>query len=225
MEDRLQQQGALNVKKYCLVAALAAVVVSLGLLTGQGVGQAPVRPLGVPGIALVDVNYIFKNHPRFKSMMDDLKGDIDRAEQRWKTEAEKIKHDSERINDYRAGTQEYKIIEEEAARKMSDMQVRVKLEQKEFLQREAKVYFNVYTEIMQEVQYYCSVNNIGVVIRFNGDPINVEKPDDVLRGVNQQVVYYSKELDITPAILNRLGPKPKANTTPAPVGVVPRPYK
>ena len=224
MEDRLQQQGALNVKKSCLLAALAAVV-SLGLLTGQGAGQAPVRPIGVPGIALVDVNYIFKNHPRFKSMMDDLKGDIDRAEQRWKAEAEKIKRDSERINDYRAGTQEYKTIEEDAARKMSDMQVRVKLEQKEFLQREAKVYYNVYTEIMQEVQYYCSVNNIGVVIRFNGDQINVEKPDDVLRGVNQQVVYYSKDLDITPAILNRLGPKPKAGTTPGPVGVVPRPQR
>ena len=33
-----------------------------------------------PNIALLDVSYIFKNHPRFKAMMEEMKADVERAE-------------------------------------------------------------------------------------------------------------------------------------------------
>jgi Skp family chaperone for outer membrane proteins len=217
-DDRLQQQGALNVKKSYLAAALAASVVVWGLLGSRGAAQQPARVAAPTSIALVDVTYIFKNHPRYKAMMDELKGEVERAEARWKAEAEKIKRDAERIQDFRAGTPDYKNIEEDVVRKQSDLQARIKLEQKDLMQREAKIHFNVYQEILQEVTYYCQTNNIGVVVRFNGDPVNAEKPDDILRGMNQQVIYYHKDLDITPIIMKRFTARP---ATGGPIGVRP----
>jgi hypothetical protein len=43
-----------------------------------------------------------------------------------------------------------------------------------------------------------------MVMRFNGDPVDVDKPDSVLSFINKPVVYYDKSRDITPIILDSL---------------------
>ena len=88
--------------------ALSAVVLSLCYLTAFAAAQVPVggRPgQPVPGfrVALLDVNYIFKNHNRFKGMMEDMKGDVQRAEERVKQESDAIKKLAERLKEFRAG--------------------------------------------------------------------------------------------------------------------------
>jgi Skp family chaperone for outer membrane proteins len=205
------------VKMSRLVAALAASVASLGLIAAAA-AQVPARAPGTGSVALVDVNYIFKNHVRFKAMIDEMKADFDRTQAEFKRQGDAINKLSERLNEYRPGTPDYKAMEEEIVNQRSKFQGQVALQKKEFLQREAKIYYNVYTEIMQEVQYLAAANNISMVLTFNGDPINPEKPDDVLRGINNPVVYYDKSLDITPSILKRLGAKPASAGGPMGVG-------
>ena len=46
-------------------------------------------------------------------------------------------------------------MEEEIARREADLSVKVQLQRKEFLMREAKIYNTIYQEIEQEVDYYC----------------------------------------------------------------------
>ena len=71
-------------KQSRLMAVTAACFLSLSLICSQAFSQSPVRrPVrrkraAAPNIALLDVSYIFKNHPRFKSMMDEMKADVDR---------------------------------------------------------------------------------------------------------------------------------------------------
>lgn len=223
----MQQQGVLNVKKsYVSVAWALTAVVALALLVawgGHGASQADaqqpgVRAQGPTNVALVDVNYIFKKHARFKLLMEEMKGDVDRAQAEFKRQAEAINKDAENLANFRPGTPDYRAAEEEVVNRKSKLQGQMALQKKEFLQREAKIYYNVYQEIIQEVQYYCQANNIGLVLSFNGDPINPDNPDDVLRGINNKTVYYSKELDITGFILKRVG----APAAPAgPVGFRP----
>ena len=43
-----------------------------------------------------------------------------------------------------------------------------------------------------------------MVLRFNGDPVDVDKPDSVLSYINKPVVWYDKSRDITPIILDSL---------------------
>ena len=211
-------------KKSRLVAAMAASVVSLSLIAvyvlvaPNAVAQQPARVGMAPTVALVDVTYIFKNHGRFKSMMEDLKTDMEKTQADWKRQGEAVNKMAENLQNYRAGTPDYKALEEEIVNQKSKIQAQVALAKKEFLQREAKIYYNVYQEIMQEVQYVAAANNISMVLSFNGDPVNPEKPEDVARGLNQPVVYYAKELDITPLILKRVGITPNKSAMPHGVG-------
>ena len=216
-------------KKFHVSVALAvAVVVALALLVswaGPGASRADaqqpgVRPQGPTNVALVDVNYIFKKHARFKAQMEEMKVDVDRVQAEFKRQADAINKDAENLQNFRPGTPDYRSAEEEVVNRKAKLQGQMALQKKEFLQREAKIYFNVYQEIIQEVQYYCQANNIGLVLSFNGDPINPDNPDDVLRGINNKTVYYDKGLDITGFILKRVGaPAPAAG----PVGFRPMP--
>jgi len=197
------------VKKSHLVATLAACV---GLLVSGSLGWAqqlpavhPSRaPQRAPVIALLDVSYIFKNYTRFKAMMSEMKADVDRAEAAVKKERERLMGAAERLKELRQGTPDYKTLEESLTKESAEVQARIQLQKKEFLQKEARIYYMVYQEISQEADYYCRNNGIDMVLRFNGDPVDVDKPDDVLRDINKPVIWYAKDRDITPIILDAL---------------------
>jgi Skp family chaperone for outer membrane proteins len=193
------------VKKSHLLAALA-IVLSFFALGRVALAQAPAaRPAAAQqSIALIDVSYIFKNHVRFKGQMEDMKADVERAEQQVKTERDAIQKLGERLQDYRKGTPDYKQLEEELAKRQADLSVMVTLQKNEFLQREAKIYHNVYQEIFQATNYYAKQNGYDIVLRFNGDQVDAERPDSVLSFINKPVVWYRDQLDITPMVLAEL---------------------
>lgn len=208
-------------KKSCLVAVLAAVVTWMAFGVNRAAAQsAPYRPAaGASPIAVVDVNYIFHHHPRFKLQMEEMKGDFERLKQEYRKEMEGLAKMAENVQNYRPGTPEYKGAEEELYRKRSDLDARMMLSQKEFKQRDAKIRYNTYQEILQEVQYYCQASGVAMVVNFNGDRINPENTDEVLGRIYQYVVFAHKDLDITPHILRRLAPE-TANRPAGPMGVV-----
>jgi len=175
------------------------------------------------GIAIIDLAYIFKNYPRFQAMKDDMKRDVDRVENELKSMRDEIEKLGTRLNEYPKGTPEYKELETHLANRQAELNVKVQLQKKDFLQREAKIYFNVYQEVMDEVKYYAERNHITLVLRFNGDEIDTNDPQDVLKELNKAVVYYNKAIDITPIIRDELlrrqpaaprGPAPQAMQLP-----------
>lgn len=198
--------------KYFILSAISAAVVLTATLFGNQasaqVGGAP-RTVAPPpraaagAVALLDVNYLFDNHPRFKRMMTEMKGDVQRAEEQVKVERDNIRKLYEKLDQFK-GTPDYKAMEEEAAKRENDLKLQIALQRKEFVQREARIYYNVYQEIQQEVDYYCKQNGIDLVLQFNGTPVDVENPESVLKHINKLPVYYAQDRDITPIIRRNL---------------------
>ncbi|MGA2621298.1 MAG: OmpH family outer membrane protein [Thermoguttaceae bacterium] len=218
-------------RKSHLVVALAASVVWSGLAGRPAAAQQqPPQPvMRMPGgvnVALVDVAYIFKKHARFKAQREEWRADFMRTQEEFKARSEGMKKQAEHLKDFRPGTPDYKALEEELVDQQAKLQGQTTLKQKEFQQREAKIFYNVYQEILQEVKYYCQANSVGLVLNFNGDAMNSENPEDVGRGVMRPVVFYDPALDITPIILKRLSPEgpavPAANSNSRPGVYVPR---
>lgn len=192
-----------------------------------GVGTAP-RPAtaaaaapaaGAPtgtNVAVIDVALIFKKHNRFNAAMQDIKKDIEDFDSFVRGEQNKMKALAEQLQTFKAGSLEYKSKEEEIARMTSEMQVKIGLKRKEFLEQEARVYYHVYREIEQSVQNFAIRNRIGLVMRYNGDEMKEDDRASVLQGVNRAVVY-QQGLDITQFILedlNRGTSAPTQNTAP-----------
>ena len=199
-----------------LLAVLAVVVSASGIVSEAiAQGQQPAAAASSSAgnrIALLDVSNIFKNHIRFKGWMEDMKQDVKNAELRVRSEREEINKMVEELQQFNIGTPNYKSLEEQIAQRQADMAVKIKLQKNEFLQREAKIYYNVYQEIWQATNYICRQNSIDMVIRFNGDQIDPEMPDSVLTAINRPVVWYNPGLDITNFVLDELN---RTAVTPA----------
>lgn len=199
-------------------AALAACLVSVtcaAAALGQG-APATGRPAAAPAaaatpsgtnVAVIDVALIFKHHDRFNAAMGDIKKDIEQFEAYVRGEQTKLKAKAEELQTWGPSSPEYRTKEAELARLDSELKVQIALKRKEFLEQEARVYFNIYQEVVRSVDLFAQRYRIGLVLRFNSDDM---KPDDrasVLQGVNRAVVWHG-QLDITPQIITDLNRRP-----------------
>lgn len=185
----------------------AAVAIALSTYASLH-AQAP-NPAGANAakynIAVVDISYIFKKHARFASTMEAMKKEMEGIEADLKADRQKIAEQEQQRNQFNVGTADYKQLDEEVARKMAEFNLKMGKLRKDFLEREAKVYYQTYLEVVDAVKYYAKRQNIGLVLRFNGESVDPNRRDDVLREINKPVVVQD-QIDITPdvlALLNR----------------------
>jgi Skp family chaperone for outer membrane proteins len=188
---------------------LAASIVPDAMLFAQNVApqaQAPVSPsanVSRYSMAVVDIGYIFKEHKRFKMERDAMKRDVEAAESALREEAQKIQKLQERLEQLKPGTPDFKSLDEELAKQKADFNLRATKQKKEFLDREASIYYKTHLEVDEAVAQFAQRHNIGLVLRFNGDKPDPNIREDVLRAINRPVVYQNN-IDITPDILQHL---------------------
>jgi hypothetical protein len=65
------------------------------------------------------------------------------------------------------------------------------------------------------VNEYAKRNNIGMVMRFNGEPVDANQREQVMRDINKQVVMQNN-IDITPDVLQLLNRDSQARTAAQP---------
>ena len=211
----------------CLAMLFTAVPASAQNMAG---GQAatvahrqPTAPLN--GIALLDMAFLYKNLNRIKAQREEMKTDFQRVEADLKRERETLQSLVEQLKGFKPGTPDYKRMEEDIVQRDANLQIQMKMTQREFGEREAKLWHAVYQEILQEVDYIAKANSISVVLQFDGEPLKKDEPRDVLRNIQKPVIWYSSGLDITGQVLHRLNSRagtpthmPAANARTAPGG-------
>jgi len=207
-------------------AAIVAVLATSGVfspngqmpkLFGQSVHSANAA---THGVAVVDISYIFKNHQRFTAAMKMMQEEMKAIEEKLKVARDQITKLEEERNRLNVGTDQYRQLDDQLARKMADFNLEMGRIRKDFLDREAKEYYKTYLEIVGVVGEYTKQRNIGLVIRFNGEPVDPNRREEVLREINKPVVFQYR-IDITPdvlALLNRdaqrVGTQPGGSMVP-----------
>ena len=164
------------------------------------------------GLAVVDISYIFKHHKAFEANMKGMKQDVDGAESQLKQERQAIAKMQERLEALKPGTPDYKQLDEQVAKAKAAFNVKASQQRKEFLDREARIYYDTYLAVNDAVKYYAQRHNLGLVVRFNGDPTDPNRREDVLRAINRPVVYQNA-IDITPDVLQELNRSASASGT------------
>ena len=216
------------------------LLASLGLAIsfawlGQAFSQAPqvapttgINQAGVQatkfGIAVVDVAYIFKRYERFNALMASMKTEVDKAGETLEARRTSITQQQEKLAQMTPGSADYKALDDEVSRLKAEFNLQATKQQKEFLERESKIYFQTYQEVSDAVSRYAKSRNIGLVLRFNGDPPDPNNIEDVRREISKPVVFQNF-IDITPDIeaeLNRSAGVPQASLPSNPIPGRPR---
>jgi Skp family chaperone for outer membrane proteins len=201
MDDHSQARSA-DVRKLLL----SAVVV--GLSCSAPLAQAQQNPAGANapkhGVAVVDISYVFKNSAQFNAQIEALKKEMESADGALKADRDRIMALEEQRNGMKVGSDEFKKHDEELARQKADFSIKQGTVRRDFLEKEAQVYYRSYLEVSNTVKYYCDQHNIGMVLRFNGDQVDPKQREDVMRAIMSPIVYQNS-IDITPDIIALLG--------------------
>lgn len=187
------------------VFVLFAGLVSSTVVRGDGNASHGADPSSPHRIALIDMARVFKNYKKFEAMREELKGELSKSEERFKAMTETVKQETQQMKGFKEGTPEYSNLEKSILNHTSQMEAFRKSQQRDLIRKEAQIYKTIYLEVSDAVEKYAQHFNFTLVLRFSADElVGQENPEDVMRGLNRQVVYYRPSEDITNAICDFL---------------------
>jgi Skp family chaperone for outer membrane proteins len=197
-----------------LVSAVFSVLVFSGRASlaqqASPQGNAPAPGVNAPHfrVAVVDISHVFKNYPWFNAQIEALKKEMETADAALKADRDRLIQLEQQRETFKPGSPDFKKADEDLARLKADFSIKQGTIRRDFLERESKIYFTTYTHVSQAVRYVAQQNNIGMVLRFNHEPIEKIDPsqrDAVMAAIMQPIVF-QHNIDITydvEALMNR----------------------
>lgn len=213
---------------------VAALGLMVGLATSHVFAQTrpmtqptapPVRQAAAPQIAVIDISRVFKEHPRFIESMAGLKSLVEAEDAKMKARADRLQATADELKSLKPGSPEYKERERYVASERAQMQIDIQVQRKEFLEQEAAIYKQIYEGIKLEVASYASRAGLAAVIRVTSLPPEADpnQPNTVLSQIQQDLVWFHPQLDITNQILANL--KARSGTPGGRTGIPQYPAK
>jgi Skp family chaperone for outer membrane proteins len=200
----------------CFVALLCGVAPLLGEEPARPRNVAPSgSPAAKSPFALIDLKYIFEHYPPFVQQKEDMDAAViltETAVKLRKVSIDKLKSDIEKQE---RGSTQRRELERTMAEEQQELQAQVVEARKSFLEQEAKIYRDVYQDVLQVVNECMREQGYLAVLRFNSDAADEESsdPQDIAQQLNKPVVAYRKEVDITKDVLRRLNQKKDVRVT------------
>jgi len=155
-------------------------------------------------IAVVDVAFIFKNHPGIKSQVAKVENDLQSYDTELNTKRQQLKNEAEKLKTFNPGSPDYSAQEEMVASLDSKLRLDMARKRKDLADAEARIYFENYQRIAAGVKFLANHYKINLVLRYNSEDMDVEKGDSVIRGVMKNIVYHDDALDMTKGVMQYL---------------------
>lgn len=189
-------------KRWILTGALVAASMMLGAGFVMRPVQAQQEQNSGTRVAVVDVNKVFKEYAKFKTLSEELKASIQSKEDELRTIEQNVRAKAQQAQQLRNQADRDRV-EKEIADLKFDFEKKRRDYQNEFLKREATIYSSIYKEMSDVVAAIAKHNGIHLVLRLKDD-VDEENPQAVLQTINRQVVYSHEFLDITQVVIESM---------------------
>ena len=171
---------------------------------------APAAPAtGRPPIALLDVGYIMKHHSRLKQQKEAMLADLQKAEADMKAQREAVdgmKRQLRNAEVYPPGGPDFEALQGQID--MGELRIAqmVRQQRKDFVTREANIYYATYYEIQREAHTLAGYYGYVLVLNFSREGYDQSDPKTVVPYINRPVIWHYPQLDLTDVVLQRLDP-------------------
>lgn len=185
-------------------STIGGALLIAGLATVTATPVAAQEAGGGHRIAVVDVAYIFKNHPSIQAEVAKVEQELKTFDADLNAKREELQRTAQMMKDYKPGSPEFSAAEEQIASMESRLRLEMARKRKELTDAEAKIYYENYQKIAAGVKYFANHYKINLVLRYNSEEMNLEQGDTVARGVMKSIVYHDEALDMTKGIMQYL---------------------
>jgi Skp family chaperone for outer membrane proteins len=170
------------------------------------------RPTTAANVAVIDVQYIFKHHKGFIEAMQKWQAEVAAADADAKLAKDTLERESKKLTngELHPGTPVYKETQDKVTVAQSVFTLGIQRKKDELVRHKADLYGRVYREMLEAVEKIAKAKGLSLVVQYDGDTLNPDKPDDILRQIGQVVVWHAKDHDITADVLAGLNREKKA---------------
>jgi Skp family chaperone for outer membrane proteins len=149
----------------------------------------------------VDVGAIFKGHPVFTQQLEALRQEAETFKASSLQLQQQLMQKAEVLRQYAPGSAEFKQAETSLAQESAAMEVEQRNKMRTLMQAEAQLHFDTYAEVNEIIAEYCDAQNIQLILRHNGEPMDPKNPNSIMQRVNGSIVFHTPQKDITPQII------------------------
>lgn len=172
---------------------------------------------GQASLVAIDMGAVFESHPLFVTQLEGLKQEIRQFEEDQTRQREALNGKFQLLRGTDPNGEEYRQGEAEIASQAANLDVQKRLRGKEFAQKEAKIYYEIYTDVSSKVAAYCQHHGISTVIHYNSRPMDLQNPATIMERMGSNVVYARPDWEITQAIKDLCQATPAAGVPNTPV--------
>ena len=179
--------------------ALTGLIALTLIVSASSIGLAQTN------VGLIDMGLVFESHPIFKVQLQQLKQEADALQNTVLQQRQMLAKEGESLSLlFTQGTSEFKQKEKELAFKAAQLEIDAKDKMRDLMTTEARLHFEVYTDVNRVVEEYSQQFGIRLVLRFNSNAAKADNPESIMQQVNSAVVFYKPENDITAAVIQRV---------------------
>lgn len=197
--------------------SLSSLAVGSGALAQTG---AEIQPRLTP-VAVVDMEHVLDNHPTFTAQMESMKAEFQQTMKDFEERRKKLSESIQQLNaQLNSDSPEFKQREEAIVSQESKLRLDAKNKQEEFDERQARLMYDTYNQIVNGVAVAAKYYKFDLVVRYNrkqSTQMNPKKPQSVLYGADREVIYFNTDNDLTDVVIGLLKRDiPAAATAAAP---------
>jgi Skp family chaperone for outer membrane proteins len=188
--------------KRILTSALAFAILT-GSFTMTQSANAQAKPAAQPHkVGLIDMAYVFQEYEKFKVLRQDLKAEIERSDTKAKQFMSQSQTLQAKLKEFKSGSADYIKYEKLLLTLKAEFDAYRASAQRDLMRRESKIYKQVYMDVSAAVKEYCKHYDYTLVMRFNRKSVSEsDAPNDIVQGMNRQVVFFKTQDDITDRVL------------------------
>ena len=207
MQTPPKLHGGLQMKKNYWIILGITLALALGVYVIPGTAQQQAAAPQLPfQVAVVDLAQVIRAHPDFLAAQAQLQEEVRQAAAHFQAARDQIEAEERRIQgmDLRPNSDEHQRLVADLTRRVADFEANFRAQHRRFALREAQIMYDTHRNIKDTIARYAQARNIAQVTDFRCFDVDPADPATVAEDMDQRLVWFSPQLNITPFIVQQL---------------------
>lgn len=155
-------------------------------------------------VAVVNVDRLFKEHPRVRAAIEELKKQRESNQAELQKDADDIFRLERQLQQHEEESEKYQQLAEKIAVAEADLAAKRLKFNEEQERHEAGIYFEFHHEVTTTIRFLAQKHAIYLVVPFNSSEVSIEdSAEEVLHKMKSSPLYFNN-IDLTDYVLQRI---------------------
>jgi len=197
------------VKKNHWITLVAGIALILGIYAVPAITQQPAaqpaaqRPYQV---AVIDLAQVIRAHPDFMLKQGALQEEVTKAEADFTEKQRTIEAQRRQLEEsaLSPNSPQYQQTFDGLARQVAQFEADVRAQHRRFALQNSQIMYDTYKDIKSTIANVCRASGIAQVTDYREFEVNPANPDSVAEDMDQRLVWFDPQLNITQAIITQV---------------------